>query len=68
MQTKVYCERNRYNTKQWWWCEIGNSNPSHGPFPSRDEARDAASAARITAKAEQQDKLLTDTVNILNAG
>lgn len=65
MKTRVYSEKNRYGTTQWWWSEIGNSNPSHGPFPSRDEARDAASAARIAAKSERDKKMFDDTISIL---
>lgn len=55
MNTKVY---NRENEKtrviEWWWQERipngGVRGTPHGPFDTRDEADDAARAARITAR------------------
>lgn len=66
MQTRTYSRLNRFGTKQWWWKDVKAADgDEHGPFPSRDDARDAATAARITAKAAAEDKLLGDTLTIL---
>lgn len=51
MKTKAYSKPN----KKWYWRErrlFKFYGDEHGPFDTREEARDAARAARITAKAD----------------
>lgn len=54
MKTQTYYKSTGPD-RGWWWGVTSGPSIDHGPFQTRDEAEDAARAARITAAAENRD-------------
>lgn len=52
MRTIVYEETTNKKMAGWWWANADNHRQKHGPFDTKEDAEDAARAAKITAAAQ----------------